>query len=124
MMYVMILYVANDSQQARDMLQVWHRAGVSGVTMLESIGMQQLVRKGVLRDDLGPTPSIKSLFRTHEIHHRTIFSVLKEDGLETVLSACEDFVGDWTKPDVGVLFVWPVLHAFGLEKNFEQPDTD
>ncbi len=114
----MILYVASDLQQARGMLDVWVHNGVGGVTILESHGMQQLIKKGLLRDDLGPIPSLRSLFRAQESHHRTIFSVIKDDEtLQHILKVSEEYVGDWGDLDVGVLFVWPVLHAFGLDKN-------
>lgn len=117
----MILYVAADLQQARDMLNVWVKAGVSGITILESAGMRQFLDKGVLRDDLGPMPSMRRLFQSQETHHRTIFSVVEDDEmLQRVIQASENFVEDWSKPDVGVLFAWPILCAFGLGKNFDQ----
>ncbi len=119
----MILYVAADLQQAKDMMNVWVKAGVTGITILESAGMRQFLDKGILRDDFGPMPSMRQLFRAQETHHRTIFSVVKDDEmLQDVIRTSEEFVGSWSKPDVGVLFVWPVLCAYGLQKDFEEQD--
>jgi hypothetical protein len=38
--------------------------------------------------------------------------------VDRVLKATTEFVGDWSRPDVGVLFVLPVTQAYGLEKHF------
>ena len=111
----MILYVSKDVDQALDVLDIWVKAGVSGVTILESAGMSQ-VNKGV-RDDVGFGFSLASLMRAREVHHRTLFSAIKDDEmLERVTKATTDYVGDWSSPDVGVLLVWPLAQAYGLDK--------
>ncbi len=113
-MYV-ILYVSKDVDQASDMLDIWVKAGVSGVTILESAGMSQ-ISKGI-KDDVGLMFSLSSLMRAREIHHRTLFSAIKDDEtLHKVVKAATDYVGDWSSPDVGVLLVWPLIEAYGLEK--------
>lgn len=117
MMYMM-MFVSKDVEQASDMLDVWVKAGVSGVTILESAGMQHL-EEGGIREDVGIIFSLKSLMRAHEIHHRTLFSAIPDETtLNTVIEASTKQVGDWSRPDVGVLFVWPLTQAFGLEKKF------
>jgi hypothetical protein len=111
----MIMYVSKDVDQAFELLDVWVKAGVTGVTILESAGMSQ-VNKGI-KDDIGITFSLSSLLRAREIHHRTLFSAIKDDEtLERVTKATTDYVGSWSSPDVGVLFVWPLVQAYGLEK--------
>ncbi len=113
----LILYVSKDVDQASDMLDIWVKVGVTGVTILESAGMSQLT-KGI-KDDIGITFSLTSLLRAHEVHHRTLFSAIKdEETVKKVVKAATDYVGDWSHPDVGVLLVWPLLEAYGLEKHF------
>lgn len=118
----MLLYVANDIQQAKDMLEVWVKAGVRGVTMMEGVGMRQLMEKGELRrDDLGLMPSLRTMLRSQEVPRRSLFSVIdSEEGLQRVTAASTAFVEDWTRPNVGVLFVWPITQAYGLNKIFEE----
>lgn len=114
----MIMFISRNVDQASDMLDVWVKTGVTGVTILESAGMTQFVDG--IREDLGIVFSLKSIMRAQEIHHRTLFSVIKdEDMLNKVIAASGKHVDDWSRPDVGVLFVTPVLQAFGLEKNFK-----
>ncbi len=111
----MIMYVAKNVDQATDVLNIWIKAGISGVTILESAGMHQM-RRGI-RDDMGIMLSLNALLRAQEIHHRTLFSAIGDDEtLSKVVKATTDYVGDWSKPDVGVLFVWPLTQAYGLEK--------
>lgn len=115
----MMMYVSRDVEQATDMLDVWVKAGVRGVTILESAGMQQLGERGGIREDVGIAFSLRMLLQSQEVHHRTIFSViLEKETVDRVIEASTAFIGDWSRPDVGVLFVLPVVHAFGLSKTF------
>lgn len=114
----MIMFVSRNADQASDMLDIWVKTGVTGVTILESAGMSQ-VTQGI-RADVGLVFSLKSMLRAQEIHHRTLFSAIKDDEtLAKVIAASTQHVGDWARPDVGVLFVWPLTHAFGLDKKFD-----
>lgn len=112
----LILYVSHDIEQADAVLRVWLAAGISGVTILESAGMQQLGGHRIL-DDLSIMPTLAAILRGAETHHRTLLSAIRdEDVLNRVLQATQDYIGDWSKPDVGILLVLPVLQAFGLDK--------
>ncbi|HVU15250.1 MAG TPA: hypothetical protein VHD90_28450 [Phototrophicaceae bacterium] len=112
----MIMYVAKSVDQATDVLNAWIKAGISGVTLLESAGIRQALSRGI-RDDMGIMLSLNALLRSQEVHHRTLFSAVSDDAtLDRVVKATTDSVGDWSKPDVGVLFVWPLTQAYGLEK--------
>ena len=112
----MIMFVSKTIEQASEVLDVWVKAGIQGVTILESAGMQQAAGRG-FRDDVGITFSLRALTRATEIHHRTLFSAIKDEAtLENVVRATTEYVGDWSRPDVGVLFVWPLTQAYGLDK--------
>lgn len=117
-MYI-VMFVSKNVEQASDVLEVWVKAGVDGVTILESAGMHQVLKRGI-RDDIGIFASLNSLMRAQEIHHRTLFSAVRdEEMLNRLVAATTDYVGDWAKPDVGVLFVWPLVQAYGMDKNFK-----
>jgi len=115
----MIMYVSKDVEQAHEMLDVWVKAGVKGVTILESAGMQQLAEGGI-RADMGIIFSLNKLMKAQEIHHRTLFSAISDQTtLDKVIAASTEYVGEWSRPDIGVLFVWPLTQAFGLDKRFK-----
>lgn len=112
----MVMFVSKDADQASDVLDIWIKNGIGGVTILESAGLSQLDHH---YDDVGIVFSLSSLLRRKEIHHRTLFSAVKDDEtLQRVVKATTDHVGDWTRADVGVLFVWPLTVAYGLDKAF------
>ena len=117
-MYI-VMFVSKNVEQASEVLEVWIKAGADGVTILESAGMHQVLKRGI-RDDIGIFASLNLLMRAQEIHHRTLFSAVRdEDMLKHVVEATTEYVGDWAKPDVGVLFVWPLVQAYGMDKNFK-----
>ena len=112
-----VLYVSRDVEQANAVLKIWIDAGIGGVTILESAGMQQAGGNFGLRDDVGIIPSLATLLRGTEIHHRTLFTAITEQAmLDKVIRATEDYIGDWTRMDVGILLVLPILQAYGLNK--------
>ena len=83
----MIMYVSKDVEQAHEMLDVWVKAGVKGVTILESAGMQQLADGGI-RADMGIIFSLNKLMKAQEIHHRTLFSAINDQPtLDKVIAA-------------------------------------
>jgi hypothetical protein len=115
----MIMFVSRTVEQASDMLDVWVKAGVTGVTILESAGLQQTLENSGIREDVGIVFSLKSLMRAQEIHHRTLFSAIQDETiLNRVVQATTAYVKDWSLPNAGVLFVWPLSHAYGLNKKF------
>lgn len=114
----MVMYVSPSIEQANRVLNIWVETGIGGVTILESAGMQQALQRGI-RDDVGILFTLSSLTRAQEVHHRTLLSAIRDDELlDRVIEATTKHVGDWMKPDVGVMFVWPLVKAFGLGKDF------
>jgi len=95
---------------------IWEGAGVTGVTILESTGLNR-VRQGI-RDDFPLMPSLRSLLAGGETHHRTLFSVVEDEAvLERAIEATRRVVGDLSQPHTGLLFVVPVSQVLGLESN-------
>lgn len=112
----LVMYISHDIDQANAVLHEWLNVGVEGATIIESAGMRQLAG-GHLRDDLGIMPTLASVLRDNEIHHRTLFSAIRDEGLlQKVVQATTAYVGDWSQADVGVLLVLPMLQAYGIEK--------
>lgn len=114
-----VMYVSKNVEQAGKIVEIWVKAGIDGITILESAGMHRNSKRGI-RDDVGLVFSLTTMLQSQEIHHRTIFSVVKdEETVERIIKATTDYVGDWSRLDVGILFVWPLTHVLGLEKKAE-----
>ncbi|MGB9723378.1 MAG: hypothetical protein ACP5OO_03440 [Chloroflexia bacterium] len=116
----LVLFVAPGLERCRDVLDAWERCGVSGVTILESIGLHK-IRELVRRDDLPLFPSLRHLLEEEEYHHRTIFTVVGDDfELEALIEATRRAVGgDFDAPNSGLLVIVPVARAFGLRPHWK-----
>ena len=112
-MYHMILLVLNKLEQCPAVLDAWEAIGVPGITILESTGMGRM--KSGIRDDLPLMPSIASLLKGGEEHHRTFFTVVEDEALvDRIIKVTQAITGDLDEADSGVLFVLPVTRAVGL----------
>jgi hypothetical protein len=112
----MVVVVMSDIAKCQDVLDAWEKLGVTGVTILESLGAHKTQKAGAGRDDVPFLPSLRHLLEGEEYHHRTAFVVLDDDfDLEGLIAASEQAVGgDFDAPDTGILFVVPVTRALGM----------
>jgi nitrogen regulatory protein P-II 1 len=106
MSYLVVL-IADNPSDCPLILDAWEEIGVTGVTILDSTGLGRVRRAG-LRDDLPLMPSLRELFQSDEVRHRTLLSVVEEQA--------QNVIGDLDGPHTGFLFVVPVLQAYGLGK--------
>ena len=119
----MVMVVMPDLGKFHDVLDAWERSGVSGVTILESLGMHKVRQMNAGRDDLPLIPSLRSLMESEEYHHRTAFTVLDDDfDLDRLVEATQRVVGDFDAPNSGLMLVVPVARAWGLRPHW-QGDT-
>jgi hypothetical protein len=110
----LIVAVVLKVETCHDVIRVWEEAGVSGATILDSIGMRHILQH-TQRDDLPLMPSLRSLLENEEYNHRTILSVVPDDlDLDDLIRRTEALVGNFDEEDSGFLFVVPVLQVRGL----------
>lgn len=113
-MAFLVVLIVDDPDDCSPVLESWESVGVTGVTILESTGVGRLRRAG-LRDDLPLMPSIRDLFQSKEVHHRTLLSVVdNQETVDKMVKLALDDLGDLNKPNSGFLFVVPVLQVYGL----------
>ena len=110
----LLVLVLHDPDKCLVLAQAWERIGVTGVTLLDSIGSRQL-RNQAHRDDLPLVPSMRALFANAEEHNRTLFTVIQEDALlDSAIREAEKIVGDFMEPHTGILFALPVSRTLGV----------
>ncbi len=111
----MIILVLADGGKAMATLEAWARVGVTGATILDSSGIG---RQLAGHDNLPLIPSIRTVLRTQERTHRTIFSVVPDAfDISELIRATETITGPMAAPHTGILIVLPVLEAHGLREN-------
>ena len=118
----MVIVVMPDLARLHDVLDAWEECGVSGVTILESLGLHKVRQMGIRRDDLPLIPSLRHLMESEEYHHRTAFVVVDDDfDLEGLIEATRVAVGgDFNAPNSGLLFIVPVARAYGLRPHWKK----
>jgi nitrogen regulatory protein PII len=122
-MKYLVIAVIDDVAMCPSVLEAWEKAGVTGVTILESTGLGRMRRGEYFRDDLPIMPSLRNLMQTREEHHRTLFSVVHSEALvDRVYKATEKVLGDLDQPNKGIIFAVPISHAYGILNRREDED--
>ena len=115
-MFHLVMLVLDDPDKCRDVLRAWETSGAPGVTILDSTGIGRVRRAGIL-DNVPLMPSLSDLLRREEDHHRTLFSIVKDESqIEAIVQATQDVIGDLEHKDTGLMFVIPVSQVYGLRK--------
>ncbi len=116
----MVVAVLPSLEKSQDVLNAWEAFGVTGVTILESIGLHKLRQLRAQRDDVPLFPSLRHLLEEEEYHHRTIFVVVDDAfDLEGLIQVTEKAVGgNFNAPNSGLLFVTPVTRVLGLRPHW------
>jgi len=121
-MFSLLVFVLDNPELLRDLLQAWEEAGIPGATVLDSTGLRRVTNL-LFRDDVPLLPSLRELTEREQAAHRTLFAVIDDDAIvERVIAATERVVGDLSEPNTGILFVVPVSRVVGGQRS-RRPDT-
>jgi len=120
----LVVLVMSSVNACEPIMRLWTARGVTGVTLVESLGLHKILQAYGRRDDLPLIPSLRHLFEEEEYRHRTAFAVVGDDfDLQGLLDATEEAVGgDFNAPNSGIVFVLPVLEARGLHPHWTRKD--
>ncbi len=116
-MYYFMILVVHDVEKFEEVLVSWRDAGVTGVTILPSLGMASMDKERALREDMPLMPLIGNLFAEDEVLNRTLFSVVQgKELVDRVIHATQSILGDLNSPNNGIMAILPVEQAFGLNR--------
>ncbi|MCX6036281.1 MAG: hypothetical protein NTV38_15130 [Chloroflexi bacterium] len=121
----MILFVLNDPTKVLDLLNAWKETGADGATVLFSTGMGRIHQSVGLRDDLPLMPSLSDFYIQSKELSRTIFTIIHDDLVESIVAATEQIVGDLNIRGSGILIVLPTDSVHGLieyGKRLDEPN--
>ncbi len=112
----MLMMVLDDSTRLQEVLQAWRSAGVKGVTIMESTGVNRVLP----RTTAGPMfAGFSQIFGSGRVGHHTLFAVLEEmEVAEAAVAATEAILGDLTQPHTGIIFALPVVKVWGLPQPY------
>ena len=113
----LMVIILNRIDALESLLEGLSSVGVGGATIIESSGMAMTLSR---LDSSVLSASIRSLFSGDE-DNRTIFSVIRDDQLDTVRKVVYKTVGDLSKPNTGILFTIPLDFVEGTKKGRGKP---
>lgn len=116
-MSYLIIAVVDEIERCPALMEAWEAAGVTGITILESTGLGRMRLETHLRDDLPLMPSLRNLMQTREEHHRTLFTVVRDEAMiDRIFEISEKVLGDLAQPNRGIIFALPVVKTLGVPK--------
>jgi hypothetical protein len=112
----MVLFVLDDPALLNDVLDAWEEIGVSGVTIIESTGINRLRRARQVGTAF--MAGINRLMSGDQEMHYTLLTIVRSEAIvEQCLKAAETIVGDLREPNTGVLATWPLTFVKGVPQN-------
>ncbi len=105
----MILFVLDDPHRLDDTLAAWEQAGITGVTILESTGINRRRRVSL------PMRYLFEGSQAVEEGHVTLLAIVPDMAIvQRCLQETEALIGNLDLPNTGVLAAWPLALVKGV----------
>ena len=113
----LLIMVLDDSTRLNEVLEAWKSAGVPGITILESTGLNRILPRHTAQPMYA---GFSQVFGGGRIGHHTLFAII--DSLEmasTAVDATELVLGDLSKPHTGIICALPIAQTWGVPEPYE-----
>jgi len=108
----LLVLVIDEEELADAVLERWERAGVPGVTMIESYGSHH--RHDDTRDDVPFIVSLRTVLYKQEMRTRILFSVIEDEKIvEQAAAVVLQVLPDFAQGHHGIMFTTPVTRMWG-----------
>lgn len=115
-MYLLVM-VLDDSTKLNEVLEAWVEAGIQGITILESTGLNRVLPRHA------PEPmyaSFSYLFGSARSGHNTLFAIIDSmEVAQAAVSLTEAVVGDLAQPHTGIICAVPIARTWGIPEPYE-----
>lgn len=108
-----VFFVLNKVELLDDVLAKLKKAGVTGGTIIDSIGMVKKIEESTESYILG---SLRLFLDDPRPESKTIFFIINDNQVDIVRKTIDEAVGGISKPNTGILFGFPISFADGLIK--------
>jgi len=105
----LVVIVLNKTEYLEDLLMAFLEIGVSGATVVDSVGMGR-----ILSHDVPIFTGLRSAFPGTSPVNKTILVVTAEEMVADILTAIDDVCGSFEAPGTGLIFVLPIEIVRGL----------
>ncbi|MHC4780321.1 MAG: P-II family nitrogen regulator [Planctomycetota bacterium] len=111
----LVIIFLNRTELLEDVLEGFLEVGVSGATVIDSVGMGR-----ILSTDVPIFAGIRNLFPGLSPDNKTILIVTKEDMVDNIIAVVEDVCGDLCEAGMGLAVVLPLDRVQGLRPGLKE----
>ncbi len=108
----LLVLILNKEEYLEDILSLFIELGITGATILESVGMGRIITH-----DIPIFAGFRDLMAGNRPYNKTILSVVDEDLVPEIVSGIKDVCADMEKQGNGLLFTLPVNGLWTLKGN-------
>jgi hypothetical protein len=118
----MVMFVLDDPNQLDAVLDTWHAVGVSGVTIVESVGSYRRRQAGrVYGRYLFGLPGLREC--TEQCQY-VLFAIVPDSRtVRACLDTVEGIIGDLAEPNTGVFAAWELSLAKGVQEMLSESEA-
>ncbi len=106
----LLVLILNKVEKLEEVLEGFLEVGITGATIIESVGMGQ-----ILSEEVPIFAGLRFMFAGAKPHNKTIFSVIKNEKEDYVMSILENILGDLSEPGTGIAFTISLDRVEGLK---------
>lgn len=110
----LLVLVLNKVEVLEELLTQMVSGGISGATILNSTGMATTLVHS--EEDVPLFGILRKMLNPDREESKTIFTVLKDEQIDTAKEIINHVVGGLENPDTGILFTLPINSVEGLVK--------
>jgi nitrogen regulatory protein PII len=111
-MKLLVLFL-NKVEKMEEVLEGFVEAGVTGATVIDSVGMGH-----ILSEEVPIFAGLRFMFAGAKPHNKTVFSVIKDDKEDEVIRLLNKILGDLNQPGTGLVFTFSLDRVEGLKPEF------
>lgn len=109
----LVIVFLNRAELLEDVLEGLLEIGVSGATVVDSVGMGR-----ILSHEVPIFSGLRQMFPGAAPVNKTVLLVTEDGLIDDVMAVLEDVCGSFSKPGVGVVAVLPLDRVEGLRPSF------
>ncbi len=106
----LLVIILNKVEKLEEVLEGFLEVGVTGATIIDSIGMGH-----VISEEVPIFAGLRFMFAGAKPHNKMIFSVITDNKEEPVIKVLKKILGDLGQPGTGIVFTMPLDRVEGLK---------
>lgn len=105
----LLILILNKVEKLEEVLEGFIEIGITGATVIESVGMGQM-----LSEEVPIFAGLRFMFAGAKPHNKTIFSAIKDEKEKPAIKLLQKILGDLNDPGTGIVFTIPIERIEGL----------